>query len=161
MIIAQVLTFYQIQGPLKFESFKNLANQNILSLIYKENNDECNMMIFDVKKAISEVKFITKEETSGNRKHPVYKFLDAGRNYIFEVRYGGSKANALQRGVWTHTKHADGYFRSLTDGWVSYNKSEELLELMGKVLVSSNNSHKKILDILNEDILNLKSSLVV
>ena len=53
-----------------------------------------------------------------NRKHPVYIFLDSDGKYIAEVRYGNATSNALQRGLWTHTKKALPFFDSITNGWV-------------------------------------------
>ena len=44
------------------------------------------------------------EKKGKGRKHPVYRFYDDAGGYVCEVRYGGADANALQRGLWTHTK---------------------------------------------------------
>ena len=70
-------------------------------------------MLFDFVKAKANTKSIFLEvaaEKGGATKgrgriHPVIKFRDAEGNYICEVRYGDAKANALQRGLWTHTKN--------------------------------------------------------
>lgn len=59
--------------------------------------------------------------------HPIFLFLDSNNNYICEVRYGGASANALRRGLWTHTKNALNYFDSLTYGWIDYSHNLALV----------------------------------
>ena len=44
-------------------------------------------------------------------------------DYICEVRYGDATANALQRGLWTHTRRSLKYFDSVTNGWIDYSLS--------------------------------------
>src|SRR3989344_1056096 len=64
-------------------------------------------------------------------------------NYIFEVRYGDAKANALQRGMWTHTENAEPFFKKLLIGGYKINKP--LITLIAKILVSRKDTHEKIL----------------
>jgi len=53
---------------------------------------------------------------------PIYKFYDGKGEYIFEVRYGDVKANALQRGMWTHTENAQSHFKQLLTLLLNHNK---------------------------------------
>ena len=83
-------------------------------------------------------------------------FVDGAGNYICEVRYGGASANALQRGLWTHTKNAVSYFESLTNGWIDYSHNQTLVKLFSLALNSSEQGHKLASDILQKDIDQLK-----
>jgi hypothetical protein len=83
-------------------------------------------------------------------------FLDKDRNYICEVRYGGASANALQRGLWTHTKNALGYFDSITNGWIDYSHNLTLVKLFSLALNSTEQSHTEANKILQKDIDRLK-----
>ena len=76
---------------------------------------------------------------------------------ICEVRYGGAAANALQRGLWTHTKNALSYFDSLSNGWIDYSHNYTLVKLFSLALNSSEKGHKIANDILQKDIDNLKT----
>lgn len=91
--------------------FENLANINILPLIYNEKKLQCNILVFDYQRAKKHLARITFRQEGSGRKHPVYRFFDGDGDYICEVRYGSATANALQRGFWTHTKNALKYFR--------------------------------------------------
>lgn len=84
-------------------------------------------------------------------------FVDANGNYICEVRYGGASANALQRGLWTHTKNALSYFDSLTNGWISYSHNHTLVKLFSLALNSSEQGHTLANEILQKDIDRLKT----
>ena len=83
--------------------------------------------------------------------------VDSVGNYICEVRYGGASANALQRGLWTHTKNAIPYFDSLTNGWIDYSHNYTLVKLFSLALNSSEQGHKLANEILQKDIERLKS----
>ena len=109
-----------------FSAFNDI---NVLPLIYDEKSKKCNILVFDYDRAQQEVATIRKEVMGRTRKHPVYKFYDGQGNYICEVRYGGQTANALQRGLWTHTRNAINFFDSLTNGWVDYSHNLVLVEL--------------------------------
>jgi hypothetical protein len=138
------------------KAFKHLSEINILPLIYDEKERKCNILVFDINKALSSIKKIVKEGKTGHRKHPVYKFYDDNNCYIFEVRYGGKAANALQRGVWTNSKTAEKYFISLTNGWIEYKDNKNLIELFSKALVTTAESHKKALEPIKDNIIILK-----
>ena len=84
-------------------------------------------------------------------------FIDKNGNYICEVRYGGASANALQRGLWTHTKNAVSYFESLTNGWIDYSHNLTLVRLFSLALNSSEDGHKAANIILQKDIDRLKT----
>ncbi|MEK7621840.1 MAG: hypothetical protein AAB415_01545 [Patescibacteria group bacterium] len=84
-------------------------------------------------------------------------FVDKKSNYICEVRYGGASANALQRGLWTHTKNAVLYFDSLTNGWIDYSHNHALVRLFSLALNSSEQGHKIANEILQKDIDRLKT----
>lgn len=154
----------------KFDSiFKDYSGINIMPLIYEEERKKCNIMIFDYRKAIEEIEhvyFIDKNEAFSKnekrvvqcrgRKHPIFLFINSDGNYIFEIRYGGASANALQRGLWTHTRDAASYFDSLTSGWLNYSHNKTLVKLFQLALNSTEHAHKSVNNILQKDIENLK-----
>lgn len=137
-------------------AFREISTLNILPLIYDEEKKKCNIMVFDYAKAKEDTVKIKKETNTGNRKHPVYIFENREGNYICEVRYGSKTANALQRGMWTHTKKGFAYFKSLTNGWIDYSHNLILVALFSHALVSSKIGHEKALQIIKEDIDTLK-----
>ena len=103
-------------------------------------------MIFDFDDVKSQVNKIEKVLPSGRRKYPIYQFLDKNNNYLFEIRYGGKDANALQRGMWTHTKRAENHFISVSNGWISYEVRKNLLELLFHLMIISNEKIDYILE---------------
>ena len=94
--------------------FQDCQNINVLPLIYNEKTKQCNIMIFNFKKSVQNTIKIVKCEEGRGRKHPVYRFLGENDTYICEVRYGDAAANALQRGLWTHTEQAANCFTSIS-----------------------------------------------
>ncbi|HPQ08963.1 MAG TPA: hypothetical protein PK995_07015 [Bacteroidia bacterium] len=159
----------KIKKILNSKEFEEFGAINILPLIYDEEQKVCNIMVFDYKKAIeniSRIVFVDKDKKfdfesqkiigEKGRKHPIFVFIDSTGDYICEVRYGGASANALQRGLWTHTNHAKKYFDSLTSGWINYSHNLTLVELFKLALNSSEQGHKKAKVILQEDIDRLK-----
>ena len=147
------------------EAFSEFSNVNVMPLIYNEEKKRCNIMIFDYEKAIREttkIKYIGLAKSfrvknkSKSRIHPIFVFLDKNNNYICEVRYGGASANALQRGLWTHTKNAVSYFDSITKGWIDYSHNHTLVKLFSLALNSTEKSHEEANEILQKDIDNLK-----
>lgn len=140
-----------IESVLKEDAFIGfLRSVDVLPFIYDEKNMKCNIMIFNLNKAFDSVKRIEYLIKGKGRKHPVYRFLGDNDQYLFEVRYGGTGANALQRGLWTHTKNAQPYFRSLTGGWVDYTINKKLLRLIALCLINSESTHEAILRILDK-----------
>jgi hypothetical protein len=146
-------------------AFSEFANINVMPLIYNEKKKQCNIMIFDHEKALnqtSRIKYIGKGESFNNksqgksRMHPIFMFLDVNDNYICEVRYGGASANALQRGLWTHTKNATNYFDSITNGWIDYSHNHALVRLFSLALNSTEQGHNEANVILQKDIDRLK-----
>ena len=105
------------------------------------------VIVFDLVKAYSSVRcirFLPPRDFGSNRQtFPIYKFYDADGGYVFEVRYGDAKANALQRGMWTHTENAHKYFRELLSG--EYGINQPLINLLSKILVSPKEKHEEIL----------------
>ena len=142
----------KIQAIFSSEEFSDFGNINVLPLIYNEKMQQCNIMVFDFDKARNKTAEIRLEEIGRGRKHPVYRFYDDAGAYICEVRYGGPAANALQRGLWTHTKKAAAYFESLTGGWVTYAHNLTLVELFSHALVSSRQGHSAALKEIKKDI---------
>jgi len=147
------------------QAFSDFNNINVMPLIYNEAKKQCNIMIFDHEKArkqttkilyIGKGKSLKGKSQGKARKHPIFMFLNAKNNYICEVRYGGASANALQRGLWTNTKHATSYFDSLTSGWIDYSHNHTLVKLFGLALNSTEQSHKEANVILQKDIDKLK-----
>ena len=141
-----------INSIFESDAFKDFGSMNVMPLIYDEKKKRCNILIYDYEKAKSSIKKIQKISQGHGRKHPVYAFLDANDNYIAEVRYGNAAANALQRGLWTHTKKAQSYFNSLTNGWIDYSHNLTLVNLFGLALVATENGHSAAKAILQNDI---------
>jgi len=136
----------KIKEVLNDRCFEDFSAVNVLPLLYNEKEMEFKIAIFDLQKAYSSVKkirFFPPRKIGKKKTFPIYKFFDSENNYIFEVRYGGAKANALQRGMWTHTEKAEQFFEELlTDG---YEINEPLITLIAKILVSRRDTHEKIL----------------
>ena len=145
-----------VKGVLEDSAFAEFHDINVLPLIYDERNQRCNILVFDYERAISQTTRITRIESGRGRKHPVYRFYDMNEEYICEVRYGGATVNALQRGLWTHTRNGLSYFDSITGGWIDYSHNEVLVDLFSQALVSSQSGHTSALEQVREDIARLK-----
>jgi hypothetical protein len=141
-----------IDSIFKDPAFSEFGNINVLPLIYREKEKQCNIMVFDFSKAKTNTREIRYEEEGRGRKHPVFRFYDESGKYICEVRYGDASANALQRGLWTNTKTATDYFHSVTNGWIDYSDNLLLVALFSHALISTANGHEKALEILKSDI---------
>ena len=148
-----------IQKIFKDKAFAGFQDIHLLPLIYDEDKKRCNILIFNYAKAQTNTSQILFEETGKGRKHPVFRFYDADNNYICEVRYGGTDANALQRGLWSNTKKGLKYFESITKDWISYSHNLILVQLFSQALVSSEKGHKIALQKIKEDINRLKQGL--
>ncbi|MEK9194851.1 MAG: hypothetical protein AAB975_00610 [Patescibacteria group bacterium] len=159
----------KIQEIFISKEFSDFDGINVMPLIYDEKKQRCNIMIFNHKKAMRETRWIiyvgkrqrfdadTRRVVPGKgRAHPIFMFVDEKGNYICEVRYGGASANALQRGLWTHTKNAIAYFDSLTNGWIDYSHNHALVKLFSLALNSSEHGHTLANKILQKDIDRLK-----
>lgn len=138
-------------------AFSDFRSINVLPLIYNEKKQVCNILVFDYKKAVQETRIIEKASGGRGRKHPVFRFLDGNGQYICEVRYGDAAANALQRGLWTHTKNALPFFDSVTNGWIDYSHNHVLVKLFSHALVSTKDGHQAALKELVEDIEKIKA----
>lgn len=160
----------KIQEIFVSKEFFDFDGINVMPLIYDEKKQRCNIMIFDHEKVMRETRRIvyvgkkqkfdrdTRSVVSGKgRAHPIFMFVDANGRYICEVRYGGASANALQRGLWTHTKNAISYFDSLTNGWIDYSHNHALVKLFSLALNSSEQGHALANEILQKDIDRLKT----
>ena len=145
-----------IRNIMEDTAFAEFRNINVLPLIYDEKNQRCNILVFDYERAENETVRIIREEGKRGRKHPVYRFYDKSEDYICEVRYGDAAANALQRGLWTHTKNGLKYFDSITGGWIDYSHNLILVKLFSHALVSSEAGHLSALAKVKEDIALLK-----
>jgi hypothetical protein len=140
--------------------FSEFGNINVLPLIYDEKNRKCNIMVFDFAKARKSTISIQLESEGKGRKHPTFRFFDAEDNYICEVRYGDAAANALQRGLWTNTKHATPYFNSATNGWIDYSDNTLLVKLFSYALLSTQKGHHDALTSLTKDIDEQKTHII-
>lgn len=153
-----------IKKLFKDPAFSAFSNIHVLPLIYDEKKQRCNILVFDYDRAAEKTTRIVREEAGGGkgkgrgRKHAVYRFYDADDAYVCEVRYGDAAANALQRGLWTHTRNALKYFDSLTGGWIDYSHNTVLVQLFSHALVSSSAGHAAALERIKEDIEKLKQS---
>ena len=148
-----------IQKIFQDPAFCEFQNINVLPLIYDEKGHCCNILVFDYDRAIQQTFRISRESSGRGRKHAVYRFYDAAADYVCEVRYGDAAANALQRGLWTHTKRGLKYFDSITRGWIDYSHNLILVQLFSHALVSSSSGHTAAWEILKEDILALKKKV--
>lgn len=129
---------------------------NVLPLIYDEKKQRCNILVFDYEKAQAQTVRIVREDAGRGRKHSVFRFYDEAGDYVCEVRYGDAAANALQRGLWTHTKNGLKYFDSVTSGWIDYSHNLVLVKLFSHALVSSSAGHEMALEKIKDDIVRLK-----
>lgn len=131
---------------------------NVLPLIYDEKRQLCNILVFDYEAARNATAKIERLYEGAGRKHPVFRFYDSSGEYICEVRYGDATANALQRGLWTHTRNALKHFDSLTGGWIKYSHNHVLVKLFSHALVASSVGHLAALEEMKADIGRLKQS---
>ena len=145
-----------IRKVLQDPAFSEFRSVSVLPLVYDEKKQRCNILVFDYDRALNETVRIVKEDRKKGRKHPVYRFYDTSGDYVCEVRYGGTAANALQRGLWTHTKNGLKYFDSLTGGWIEYTHNKVLAKLFSHALVSSEVGHESALVEIRQDISRLK-----
>ena len=152
----EIVGHSNVRNILSDPVFADFSNINVLPLIYDEKSQRCNILVFDYAYARAETARIAREEAGRGRKHPVYRFYDAAGDYICEVRYGDAAANALQRGLWTHTKNGLKFFDSVTRGWINYSHNLILVKLFSHALVSSKAGHTTALDKIKEDIALLK-----
>lgn len=132
--------------------FADFNALNVLPLIYDEKKQRCNVLVFDHELAMKSVTRVVYESEGKGRKHPVYRFYDGQGEYVCEVRYGSGTANALQRGLWTHTRNGLKYFESVTDGWISYQHNLVLVKLFSHALLSTPSGHEAALKELRSDI---------
>jgi hypothetical protein len=146
----------QIRAILGHSAFSSFAEINVLPLIYDEKRQRCNILVFDYDSALAQTATIIRQSEGKGRIHPVFVFLDSEGSYICEVRYGDASANALQRGLWTHTRNALKHFDSITGGWIDYSHNLILVKLFSHALVSSSAGHELALEKVKEDILALK-----
>jgi len=142
----------EIMKILNNKVFQDAGIINVLPLIYDETNKKCNIMVFNFDKATKDCAKISFHDKGSGRKHPVYRFYDNAGGFIMETRYGGATANALQRGLWTHTGNALSYFDSVTNGWVDYSHNLTLVELFSKALVATEAGHAQAVKKLDTDI---------
>ena len=137
---------------LSYPAFTGFSNINVLPLIYNEKAKKCNILVFNYELARQHITRIEYAVEGKGRKHPVYRFYDDAGNYAFEVRYGDAAANALQRGLWTHTRNALIYFDSITNGWIDYSHNLILIKAGSHALLSTTRGHELALAQLKKDI---------
>lgn len=153
---SKITSSSKIKEILSDTAFTDFDSINVLPLIYDEKKQRCNILVFDYELAKEKTVLIKRLDKGRGRKHPVYRFYDTQEDYICEVRYGGASANALQRGLWTHTRNGIKYFDSITNGWIDYSHNLVLVKLFSHALVSSSNGHSLALEKIKEDIEQLK-----
>lgn len=146
----------KIKEILTSSVFASLRDINVMPLIYDEANKQCNIMVFDYDKALKSTHKIEYIKEGSGRKYPIFRFADANDGYVFEVRYGNASANALQRGLWTHTINALTYFNSVTNGWISYEHNLTLVKLLSLALNATETGHESANVILQTNIDNFK-----
>lgn len=136
----------------KHEAFADFGNLNVLPLIYDEKQQRCNILVFDYERARANISRVVYEQEGKGRMHPVFRFYDKEDKYVCEVRYGGGTANALQRGLWTHTRNGLKYFDSVTDGWIAYSHNPVLVKVFSHALIATSIGHSAALKELQKDI---------
>jgi hypothetical protein len=159
----------QLSSIFSSKPFQKLSHLNILPLIYREVQKQCNIVLFDYQRVVREtakILFVDAGQrfdyekglvvVGKGRSHPVFIFLTRDNRYLCEVRYGGKSANALQRGFWTHTDNAKDCFVSLTNGWIDYSHNLVLVKLFSLALNSTVKAHQQSCDILQDGIDSLK-----
>ena len=139
-------------------AFSVFSQVNVLPLIYDEKKQKCNILVFNYNVAREQTARIERSHEGRGRKHPVFRFYDDKGDYICEVRYGDAAANALQRGLWTHTRNALKHFDSVTGGWVDYSHNKVLVQLFSHALVSSDSGHTAALGEIKKDIAIIKEA---
>lgn len=142
----------EIKGLFNDPALREFGKINVLPLIYDEKKKRCNIMVFDFDRARQDTAEIKYLQEGHGRKHPTFRFFSKEGEYICEARYGDARANALQRGLWTHTKNALRYFTSITGGWIDYSANPLLVKLFSHALLSTTAGHEKALDALKADI---------
>ncbi|MFQ3597196.1 MAG: hypothetical protein SNJ66_02530 [Chloroherpetonaceae bacterium] len=152
----EITTRKDIDAVFNSDAFSEFRMLNVMPLIYDEKQKRCNIMIFNQERAKQLTRKIMRLEKGNGRKHPVYVFVDESERYICEVRYGNAMSNALQRGLWTHTKKAIEYFESITNGWIDYSENLTLLRLFSLALNASEHGHQESVKALQQDIEQLK-----
>lgn len=157
----EVIRGRALDGILKDPAFTAFDNINVLPLIYDERRKRCNIMVFDYVAAVRDTKQIVLVPPEGRRKHPIYAFQNSDGQYICEVRYGNARANALQRGLWTHTARASRLFDSITLGWIDYSMNPVLVQLFSHALVCTEEGHQNALKIVKADIEKLRKQMGV
>lgn len=137
-------------------AFRGFSGINVLPLIYDEGKKKCNILVFDSRRAKDKTARIIKVSEGHGRRHPVWRFETAEGGYVCEVRYGGAAANALQRGLWTHTKNALPLFNSVTNGWIDYSHNLTLTDLLAKALNATEAGHAEALKVIENDLAKIK-----
>ncbi len=112
---------------------------------------KCCILAFDAEKAKRETTSIVYRDKGAGRKHPIFLFQNKAKEYICEVRYGDAEANALQRGLWTHTKNAKSYMNFITD-WIDYRHNKVLVKLFALALNATQSAHEQATVIMQNDI---------
>ncbi len=120
-----------------------LLNIHVLCFLYNEKESTFRVCTINTKMMIKKWKSIRKIGVEGRRKHPIYEFLDSKENYMFEVRYGGTTANALQRGIWTKTHHAKNILDVFFKG--TYTINQEFLLSVKELSLLDKSELKKFL----------------
>jgi hypothetical protein len=113
-------------------------------------------LVFDSRQAKASTNRIVKVAEGRGRRHPVWRFETAEGQYICDVRYGDASANALQRGLWTHTRNAAPFFKSITNGWIDYSHNLTLTELLAKALNATEEGHAAALKEIDNDLARIK-----
>jgi len=142
----EVVSLPEIKKILGNPCFADFKGVNVLPLIYNEKKMLFRVIVFELRRAytaVRHIKFIAPRKLGKKKTFPIYKFYDGNSECVFEVRYGDAKANALQRGMWTHTENARKYFTELLTG--EYQINELLINLISKILVSPKEKHEEIL----------------
>jgi hypothetical protein len=135
-----------IKKILSNHSFTDFSSVNVLPIIYNEKKMTFKIIILDLKKvyrSVKKIQYLPPRKYGKKKTFPIYKFYGNNDQYIFEVRYGGARANALQRGMWTHTENAALFFRELLSG--EYEVNKPLIILVSKILVSKKEKHEELL----------------
>src|SRR5699024_706270 len=89
-----------IDGIYNQDAFSQFGTINVLPLIYREKDMQCNIMIFDAERARNATGRVVRLDTGAGRgrRRPRCRFGDRGGTYIAEVSDCSARPSAVQRG---------------------------------------------------------------
>jgi hypothetical protein len=118
-----------IQAILSSSAFVAFTTLHTIIVCLDRVRRRYSLLTFNHRKAYAEVNNVKFRKA---RIHTTYDFCKDDQ-VIFWIRYGGRRANALQRGPWSDTRKAVEYFTKLID-WRSYRDDGTFVEYLTRSL---------------------------